>query len=177
MAENQKYMLTKEGIAELKKELDELLNVKRPEIIKQIAEARAQGDLSENADYDAAKAQQGVIEGRIAEINSILQNAIVIDEVTNEQNEANNAEDSVRVGKEVKVKDLRADKKGQIRTYKIVGTIEADPFNNAISNESPIAKSLYGHKAKEKVQIQGIENPYLVEIVSVSEINENKDRK
>lgn len=174
MAENQKYMLTKDGIAKLKKELEELLNVKRPEIIKQIAEARAQGDLSENADYDAAKAQQGVIEGRIAEINDILQNAIVIDEVKAEQNETNNAEDSVRVGKEVKVKDLRNDKKGEIRTYKIVGTIEADPFNNAISNESPIAKSLYGHKAKDKVQIQGIENPYLVEIISVSEIKDKK---
>ena len=174
MAENQKYMLTKDGIAKLKKELEELLNVKRPEIIKQIAEARAQGDLSENADYDAAKAQQGVIEGRIAEINDILQNAIVIDEVKAEQNEANNAEDSVRVGKEVKIKDLRNDKKGEIRTYKIVGTIEADPFNNAISNESPIAKSLYGHKAKDKVQIQGIENPYLVEIISVSEIKDKK---
>ena len=174
MAENQKYMLTKDGIAKLKKELEELLNVKRPEIIKQIAEARAQGDLSENADYDAAKAQQGVIEGRIAEINDILQNAIVIDEVKAEQNETNNAEDSVRVGKEVKVKDLRNDKKGEIRTYKIVGTIEADPFNNAISNESPIAKSLYGHKATDKVQIQGIENPYLVEIISVSEIKDKK---
>lgn len=174
MAENQKYMLTKDGIAKLKKELEELLNVKRPEIIKQIAEARAQGDLSENADYDAAKAQQGVIEGRIAEINDILQNAIVIDEVKAEQNEANNVEDSVRVGKEVKVRDLRNDKKGEIRTYKIVGTIEADPFNNAISNESPIAKSLYGHKAKDKVQIQGIENPYLVEIISVSEIKDKK---
>ena len=174
MSENQKYMLTKDGIAKLKKELEELLNVKRPEIIKQIAEARAQGDLSENADYDAAKAQQGVIEGRIAEINDILQNAIVIDEVKAEQNEANNAEDSVRVGKEVKIKDLRNDKKGEIRTYKIVGTIEADPFNNAISNESPIAKSLYGHKAKDKVQIQGIENPYLVEIISVSEIKDKK---
>ena len=174
MAENQKYMLTKDGIAKLKKELEELLNVKRPEIIKQIAEARAQGDLSENADYDAAKAQQGVIEGRIAEINDILQNAIVIDEVKAEQNEANNAEDSVRAGKEVKVKDLHNDKKGEIRTYKIVGTIEADPFNNAISNESPIAKSLYGHKAKDKVQIQGIENPYLVEIISVSEIKDKK---
>lgn len=174
MAENQKYMLTKDGIAKLKKELEELLNVKRPEIIKQIAEARAQGDLSENADYDAAKAQQGVIEGRIAEINDILQNAIVIDEVKAEQNEANNAEDSVRVGKEVKIRDLRNDKKGEIRTYKIVGTIEADPFNNAISNESPIAKSLYGHKAKDKVQIQGIENPYLVEIISVSEIKDKK---
>lgn len=174
MAENQKYMLTKDGIAKLKKELEELLNVKRPEIIKQIAEARAQGDLSENADYDAAKAQQGVIEGRIAEINDILQNAIVIDEVKAEQNETNNAEDFVRVGKEVKVKDLRNDKKGEIRTYKIVGTIEADPFNNAISNESPIAKSLYGHKAKDKVQIQGIENPYLVEIISVSEIKDKK---
>ena len=107
-------------------------------------------------------------------INDILQNAIVIDEVKAEQNEANNAEDSVRVGKEVKVKDLRNDKKGEIRTYKIVGTIEADPFNNAISNESPIAKSLYGHKAKDKVQIQGIENPYLVEIISVSEIKDKK---
>ncbi|MBO6094478.1 transcription elongation factor GreA [bacterium] len=163
MAENKKYILTKKGLNELKEELNNLINVKRPEIIKQIAEARAQGDLSENADYDAAKAQQGVIETRINEINEIIEHSEIISE---DKTKKQTHEDHVRVGKVVKVMIIETQKE---REYSIVGTIEADPFNNMISNDSPIAKALNGHKVGDIVEIHGIEQPYEMKILNIKD--------
>lgn len=166
MAETKKYMLTKAGLEELKQELDNLINVKRPEIIKQIAEARAQGDLSENADYDAAKSQQGVIETRISEINEIIEHVEIIqDDVQNKKKNSKNS-DIVKVGKTVKILELLKNKE---KEYKIVGSVESDPFQGKISNDSPIAKALNGHIVGEIVEIRGVENPYQIKILEITD--------
>ncbi len=162
MAENKKYSLTKEGKEKLQAEYDDLINVKRPEIIRQISEARAEGDLSENADYDAAKAQQGIIESRINQIKDILEHAEIIDNNDKAVQDSN----KVSIGKEVTIKLLANNKE---KSYKIVGTIEADPFNNFISNDSPIAKALIGHGVGEVIEIRGIENPYEVKITKIKD--------
>lgn len=164
MAESKKYILTKEGAEDLKKELNNLINVKRPEIINQISEARAQGDLSENADYDAAKAQQGIIESRIKEINEILEHAEIIKEKP--KNSSQNTQDEVKVGKKVTIRVIETQEE---KEYTIVGSIEADPFNNKISNDSPIAKALNGRTVGEIVEIRSIENPYEIEILNIQD--------
>jgi transcription elongation factor GreA len=150
-----KVLISHEKLAELKKELKELVEVKRPEVIKHIQEARAQGDLSENADYDAAKDTQGEIEGKINEINSILNNY----ELINDNNEGK----LISIGSKVSIDDGK-----DTDVYEIVGTIEANPFENKISNHSPLATSLLGHKEGETVVVQGVETPYKVKIVKVS---------
>lgn len=152
---NNKNLMTTEGLNSLKKELHHLINERRPEIIKQIQEAREQGDLSENADYDAAKNMQAQIEGRIKEIENILNSVQII-------SSGDSKEKVISIGSTVKIKDLSDNK---IATYKIVGPIEADPSENKISNECPLAKSILGKKAGEEAQVKGIEDPYKVLIL------------
>jgi transcription elongation factor GreA len=129
--------LTSEGFLEIEQELNELKNVKRPEIIKALKDARALGDLSENADYDAARAEQAQIEGRILELEKIMENAEIIE---------NKKTDTVDLGVTVKICYVDDDEEEE---YRIVGSKEADPSNNKISNESPIAKSIIGAKVGE----------------------------
>ena len=128
--------LTENGLAELKAELDELLNVRRPENIQALKDARALGDLSENAEYDAARNEQAVIESRIKEIEILLENATII-------NNDQIATDKVSLGALVKLEFVED---GETDEYTIVGTKEADPFENKISNESPIAQAILGQK-------------------------------
>ena len=145
MANETKTMLTKEG---LKKYEDELLDLKvnrRKEVAEKIKVAREQGDLSENADYDAAKDEQTEIEKRIIELEAILKNAEIAD-----IDESNKDAGKVHVGCEVTVKDLEFDEE---ETYKIVGSTEANSRKKMISNESPVGAGLLGHVAGDIVEI------------------------
>lgn len=156
-----KNLMTKEGIQKLKKELKELIEVQRPKIIKQIQEAREQGDLSENADYDAAKNSQAILEGRIKEIEEILNHTKIIDSKSKKTKTVN---DTVMIGSSVKFKDYQDD---EIYTYTIVGSIESNPSENKISNECQLAKSIMGKKVNDVVTIKGIDEPYKVKILEI----------
>lgn len=137
MAENKEYVLTVEGKAELEAELDTLKNVTRKEVSAKIKEARSFGDLSENAEYDAAKDEQAEVEARISQIEYMLKYATVIE---------HEESDIVTVGKKVKL-----DIFGNEQIYTIVGTTEADPYKNKLSFESPIGAACLNHMAGDKV--------------------------
>ena len=154
----EKNLMTAEGKKELEKELKILINERRPNIIKQIQEAREQGDLSENADYDAAKNMQAQIEARIKEIENILANVKIISSLSEEN--------VVQIGSTVTIKDFSDNKN---YTFKIVGPIETDPADNKISNESPLARSIIGKKVGEEAYVKGIDEPYSVKIVNIKE--------
>ena len=141
----EKEPITSEGLIKIKKELEELKNIKRPKIIEAIAEARAHGDLKENAEYHAAKEEQAKIEGRVIEINDLIARANVID-VTKIQKK-----DSVIFGSTVYLLDLENNKK---KTYKIVGKDEADLKKNYIYFRSPIGKALIGKNKKDLVIVK-----------------------
>ena len=148
--------LTQEGLDELKKELDNLINVKRPENIIAIKEARALGDLSENAEYDAARNEQAQIEARIKTVEKMLENVSIITKVDTSK---------VSLGTTVAIKYVDDDDGDE---YKIVGSQEADPFESKISNESPIAKALLGHKVGDVVTVESPNGSYQVEIKAIS---------
>lgn len=150
-----KTLLTKEGLADLRNELDELINVKRPANLKAIKEARALGDLSENADYDAAKNDQAELEGRIKRIEKMLENYEIIEKTTS---------DKVGLGSTVEIKYVDDD---EVDEYKIVGSQEADPFMSKISNESPIAKALLNKKIGDIVEVDSPNGVYKIEITSI----------
>ncbi len=137
MAENKEYVLTVEGKAELEAELDTLKNVTRKEVSAKIKEARSFGDLSENAEYDAAKDEQAEVEARINQIEYMLKYAKVIE---------NEESDIVTVGKKVKLGIF-----GGEQIYTIVGTTEADPYKNKLSFESPIGAACINHSAGDTV--------------------------
>ncbi|MEN9315212.1 MAG: transcription elongation factor GreA [Pseudomonadota bacterium] len=137
--------LTKRGSDLLKEELQRLKSVERPAVINAIAEARAQGDLSENAEYDAARERQGFIEGRIAELESKLANAQIIDP------KLVDAEGRVVFGATVDLEDLES---GEKVTYQIVGDDEADIKSGRISVSSPLARALIGKYAGDVAEVQ-----------------------
>ena len=156
MSEKKKVYLTQEGYNEIKEELDNLINVKRPENIIAIKEARALGDLSENADYDAARNEQAEIEARIKKLEAIVDNVEIIEEVKT---------DAVGLGNTVKISYI--DDEDDLDEYKIVGSQEADPFESKISNESPIAKALMGHKVGDVVSVESPNGNYEIKIVEI----------
>ena len=127
------YELTEEGRLNLEREKQHLIDVDRPNNIKALQDARSQGDLSENADYDAAREEQSRIEARIAEITEILKNVKII---------TKDSSNRVTTGKNVTIEFIGMNK---TESYDIVGTIEADPFERKISNESPLGKAIMGH--------------------------------
>jgi transcription elongation factor GreA len=139
-----KNLLTYEGLKKLEDELQDLKVVKRKQIAQKIKEAREQGDLSENAEYDAAKDEQRDIEARIEQIEKILKNAEVVveDEVDL---------DKISVGCKVKVLDVEFDEEEE---FKIVGSSEANSLGGKISNESPVGKALIGSKVGDRVQVE-----------------------
>ncbi len=147
--------LTQQGLDDLKKELDNLINVRRPENIIAIKEARALGDLSENAEYDAARNEQAQIEARIKQLEKIIENASIISEVSN---------DVVGIGNTVAIKYVDDDEEDE---YKIVGSQEADPFESKISNESPIARALFDHKVGDVVTVESPNGTYEIEIIEI----------
>lgn len=142
MAEEKAIILTKEGLEALKAELENLRVVRRIEIAEKINEARMQGDLSENAEYDAAKEEQAEIEARISTIEKTLRNVEVI-----ETDELRN--DYVSLGNTVKVYDEEFDEEIE---YMIVGSTEADPTQGRLSNESPLGVALMGHAVGDVVE-------------------------
>ena len=157
----EKEPITIEGLKKLKKELENLKNIDRPNIVEAIAEARSHGDLKENAEYHAAKEHQSQIEGRIVAINDIIARANIID-VTKIENEG-----KVIFGSTVNVKDLETDKKIK---YKIVGQDEADISKNLIFFKSPIAKGLIGKKKGDMISISTPSGDRNFEIIEVEYI-------
>ena len=153
---DEEIIVTKEGFKKLNEELRNLIDVVLPEVIEQLKDARAQGDLSENADYDAARNRQAEVEGRIAQLQHQIENAKVIDEVSGKSN-------VVRIGCFVTIRDLSDNSETR---YQIVGSTESDPENCKISNECMLAKSILNHKVGEKVQVKVV-RPYDVEILKV----------
>ena len=153
MAEKQK--LTKAGYEKLQSELRDLIEKQREEVKVQLAEARAQGDLSENADYDAARNKQAEIEARIKDIENILNNAEIITE--------NKGANKVALGSTVTIKFVELNK---VETYMIVGTIEADPFNGKISNACTVGEAIIGKQVGDVVEIK-CAKPYKVEIMKI----------
>ena len=139
-----KEPITPQGLEKLKKELEELKNIRRPKIIEAIAEARGHGDLKENAEYHAAKEEQSLIEGRIIEINDLIARANIIDVTKLEK------KDDVVFGSTVDLINLENNEK---KTYKIVGKDEADAVKNYIYFRSPVGKALIGKKKKELVVV------------------------
>ncbi len=139
-----KNILTSEGLKKLEDELDVLIVVKRKEVAQKIKEAREQGDLSENAEYDAAKDEQRDIEARIEEIEKILKNAEIVDEEEVDL-------ETINIGCQVKILDIEFDDE---LIYKIVGSTEANSLKGKISNESPVGKALLGKKVGELVSVE-----------------------
>ena len=148
--------LTEEGLEEIKNELEDLKLVKRPAIIQALKDARAQGDLSENAEYDAARNDQAQVEARIQELEAMIEKAEIIKEVDTT---------SVSLGTKVTIEYLDDNEQEE---YSIVGSKEADPFTNKISNESPIARAILGHKVGETVSVDSPNGKYEVKVVSIS---------
>ena len=154
--DEEKIYLTQEGINNLKSELDNLKNVVRLEVLEELKEARSQGDLSENADYDAAREEQAKIESRIQELEYMLEHAKIIEKVSG---------DIVTVGTTVTVKYVDDDEEEE---YSIVGSMEADPFENKISNESPIGSAIIGKKVGDVVDVSANGSSYQVKILKIA---------
>ena len=142
MANNNLHEMTREGYDNLNAELEHLITVVRKENSERLKEAIALGDISENAEYDAAKDAQAETEERINEIEEILRTAIIVDEL-------DEGDDTVQTGRTVTVKDLVLD---YVATYKIVGTTESDPLNGKLSNASLVGEHLIGSKAGDIVE-------------------------
>ena len=157
----EKEPITSEGLKKIKKELEELKNIKRPKIIEAIAEARAHGDLKENAEYHAAKEEQGKIESRVIEINDLIARANVIDVTKLEK------KDNVIFGSTVHLLDLGINKK---KTYKIVGRDEANIEKNYIYFRSPIGKALIGKNKKDLIAVTTPSGEKNFEIIEVEYI-------
>lgn len=150
-----KVSLTKDGLDKLIVELDRLKKEERPRIITLLKEAREQGDLSENAEYDAARTEQAILEERIQDLEYKIENAEIVEEVT---------KDRVSIGSTVKLKYVED---GEVETYSIVGSVGIDPLKNEISNESPVAKAIVDKKIGTIVTVESPNGKYNVEIIEI----------
>ncbi len=155
---DKKNILTYEGLTKYEEELHNLKVVRRQEVAQKIKEAREQGDLSENAEYDAAKDEQRDIEARIEELENILKNAEVVDEDEVDLG-------TINIGCKVKVLDLELSEEVE---YKIVGSTEADSLKGRISNESPVGKALIGHKAGDAVTVETPGGKFTYKIIDIT---------
>ncbi len=151
-------LLTDEGLKKLEEELEMLKTVRRKEIAEKIKVALSFGDLSENSEYDEAKNDQAMTEARIADIESMLKNVKLIDEeeLTTE---------IIHIGSKVRVNDVEFD---EVCDYQIVGSSEADPANGRISDESPVGKSLLGHKIGDRVEVETPGGVVLYEVLEIA---------
>ena len=145
--ENKQIMLTDEGLQKLEDELEYLKTVKRKEVSAKIKEALGFGDLSENAEYDEAKNEQAIVEARIAKLEQTLKNAVIVED----EAAARHDEDTIRLGTHIKVLDVEL---GEEMEYDIVSSIEADPMNGKIADDSPLGAALLGHQAGETVEVE-----------------------
>lgn len=150
------FELTAEGYLNLETELNELKNVRRPEVITALKEARAMGDLSENADYDAARNEQAQIEAKIKELEYKLEHSKIVN--TKKKNGIAN------IGSVVTI----VDEDGEEEEYKLVSSVEADPFNNKISVESPIGIAIKGHKTGDTILVESPNGGYNITIMNVA---------
>ena len=150
-----KFYVTEEGLQDLKNELEELIHVTRNEVIEELKSARAQGDLSENADYDAARDHQAQVESRIKELEHMIRNAEVISESRSTK--------YVRLGSTVEIEELDTHNK---LTYTIVGSVEADPLGGKLSNVTPLAEAIMDQKVGSVVTVNST-IPYEVKIVKI----------
>ncbi len=156
----QQTALTIEGLKNLEAELEELKTVKRREVAEKIKVARGYGDLSENSEYDEAKNEQGLVEARIAEVEAILKNVVIIDadSISTEH---------VQLGTSVKVKDLEED---EILELGIVGSKEVDVAKGNISDESPVGKALLGHGIGDIVEVEAPAGSFKLEILEIGRL-------
>lgn len=159
MVQEEKTVVTKEGYQELVNELDHMLHEVRQDVIRELQEARAQGDLSENADYDAARERQARVEARIRDLEAMIANAQIIDE-----SEQSKVKKTVKLGSTVKILDMDTNTEEE---YTIVGSVEADPLNGKLSNLTPLAVALLDSKTGEVVTVGQIEEPYKVKILEI----------
>ena len=150
------FYMTQEGYEAAKKQLEYLQTVKRAEIVERIAEARSHGDLSENAEYDAARNEQAANEGEIAELDYKVKNAVIIEETDDNS--------VVHIGSAVTVYDEEMEEEV---TYTIMGTTEVDAMRNIVSNKSPVGAALLGHKKGERVTVKAPESSYILKIVKI----------
>ena len=156
MTNKKEFLMTTDGFLKLEAELEDLKVNKRPEIIKALKDARALGDLSENADYDAARNDQSQLETRIKELDFMLSNAKIIEESTSEV---------INVGSTVTISYVDDNDE---EVYKIVGSLEADPFNNKISNESPIGVAIMGKKVNDIISVESPTGSYDIRIKKIA---------
>jgi len=152
---NKPAYLSKEGLEQIRRELDELVNVRRAEIAARIHEAKEHGDITENAEYEDAKNEQAFVEGRIQTLQALIKNATIID--------ANHSTDHVQIGSTVAVESDDGKE-----TFTIVGSAEAKPAEGKISNESPVGRSLLGRKKGEKVVVKVPAGDFTYKITSIS---------
>ena len=151
------FFMTKKGYEEAVKQLEYLQKVKRAEIVERIQEARSHGDLSENAEYDAARNEQAANEGEIIELDFKIKNAVIIEETDDKS--------VVHIGSEVKVYDADLEEE---TVYTIMGTTEVDAMKNIVSNESPVGKALLGHKRGETVTGKAPDCEYQLKILKIN---------
>lgn len=154
---NQKVVVTQEGLAELEKEQQHLIHVVRAEVIEELQAAREQGDLSENADYDAARDRQAKVEARIRELDAMLQNIEIIEETSKLRSKR------VQLGSSVTILELDTNNEA---TYTIVGSVESDPMNGKLSNVSALASAILDKKVNEVVDVKA-NDPYQVKILAI----------
>ena len=159
--ETKKNILTYEGLKKYEEELQDLKVVKRREVAQKIKEAREQGDLSENAEYDAAKDEQRDIEARIEELEKILKNAEVVDEDEVEL-------DRINIGCKVKILDVEYNEELE---YKIVGSTEANSLKGKISNESPVGKALIGSKVGDTISVETPAGVFQYKVLEIQRSN------
>ena len=155
MAEQQ-YIRTKKGYDEAVEKLKYLQTVKRQEIVERIAEARSHGDLSENAEYDAARNEQAANEGEIVDLDYKIKNAVILEE--------NNDKTTVHIGSKVKVYDPEFDEE---EVYELTGTTESNAMANKISNESPVGAALLRHKVGDTVKVAAPDGEYKLVIKEI----------
>ena len=155
MNKTDEIYVTMQGLEDMKKELEYLQKEKRPEVIEALKEARALGDLSENAEYDAARSEQAEVEAKIANLSLMIENAKVITDADT---------DEVSIGNTVTVEYVDDNEKD---VYTIVGSTEADPFENKISNESPIAQAIMGLKVGETAKVSSPNGEYEVKVLDI----------
>ena len=154
--DEKKYVMSQKGYDEAVEKLVYLQTVKRQEIVERIAEARSHGDLSENAEYEAARNEQATNELEIAELDYKIKNAVILEE--------NNDKTSVHIGSKIKVYDLDMDEE---EIYEITGSTEADAMHNKISNESPVGKALLKHKVGDTVTVVAPHAEYQLKIMEI----------
>ncbi|OGH12879.1 MAG: transcription elongation factor GreA [Candidatus Levybacteria bacterium RIFCSPHIGHO2_01_FULL_40_10] len=155
--DKKKIFVTKEGLEELKKELDDLNTVKRPQVLERVSQARSMGDLSENSEYTAAREELSLMDGRIEELSDIIKNANLI-----EENHKSGKKATIELGSSITLSVG-----GKKEQFNLVGEWEADPKNQKISHESPLGKALIGKMIGEKVEVEAPAGKVVYTVVGI----------